>query len=131
VKKILFLLSVLILLTFVVANCGDNKSMVGSKNNDNGKVPDPGGEFSYDMFFVFLTEEASLLDKVWAPSDFPEFAFLKIENIRLDHPYLALTIYLTEPSRDNVLRAIYYLRTIPEVFSANVARLEGPGGGGG
>ncbi|MDR3013694.1 MAG: hypothetical protein LBU70_10900 [Chitinispirillales bacterium] len=36
-KKVLFLLSVLILLTFVVANCDDN-TVMGGENNDNGSL---------------------------------------------------------------------------------------------
>jgi len=35
VKKILFLLSLLTLLTFVAANCEDNNSVTRNKNNDN------------------------------------------------------------------------------------------------
>jgi hypothetical protein len=122
-------------LTYVAGKVNQNND-----NNDNDKVPDPGGEFSYDWVQVTLTEEASILDKVWMPSDFPEFAFSEIRNIRLTdphseniitYPHMYLLLYLTEPSRDNVLRAIYVLVSRPEVYMATVARLGGPGGGGG
>jgi len=123
-KKILFLLSVLTLLTFIAANCGDNKSVVGSKDNDNGKVLDPGGNFEYDRVLVLLTEEATLLDKVWAPSDFPEFAFSQIYDIGLIGTQRFLIFYLTEPSRDNVLKAIYKLGTRTEVYIAEFSSIE-------
>jgi len=102
--------------------------MVGCENNDNCKVPDPGGEFSYDRVIVVLTEEASILDKVWVPSDFPEFAFSEIYEIGLIGPQRFLTFYLTEPSRDNVLRAVYVLRARAEVFAADLSTMDLPGG---
>jgi hypothetical protein len=99
---------------------------------EDGRVPDPGGEFEYGRVMVVLTEEASISDKIWAPSDFPEFAFSEVENIRLtDRSVFYLHFHLTEPSRDNVLRAIYILRSRSEVWITNVLRRGGPGGGGG
>jgi hypothetical protein len=139
-KRTLFLLSMIGLLAFITMSCdnagatvdssgntpridadGDSTCVVECKNNDNGKVPNPGCEFSYDRVSVVLTEEASILDKVWAPSDFPEFAFSEIYDIGLRGLRRFLTFYLTEPSRDNVLRAIYKLRARTEVCIANVA----------
>lgn len=121
-KKISLSLSVLILLTFLTANCGDN--MLGCKNNNDGKVPDPGGNFEYERVLVLLTDEASALDKLWAPSDFPEFAFLKIENNGLIGSKAYLTFHLTEPSRDNALRAVYKLRARTEVYVAELSWIE-------
>ena len=115
--KVIAVLS-LVMLTFVV--------MVACGNNSDGKIPDPGGEFSYDRVSVQLTDEVSAIDKVWSPSDFPGFAFSKIDNgfyvgdnyYKYDGGYLLF--HLTEPSRDNVLRAIYYLNQRPEIKSAVV-----------
>jgi len=121
VKKPLFLLNVFILLTFVAANCGDNKSMVGCENNDNGKVSGPGGNFEYDKVLVLLTDEASALGKLWALSDFPEFAFSEIENKGLIGSKAYLIFHLTEPSRDSVLEAIYKLRARTEVYVAELS----------
>ena len=105
-------------------------TMVGCGNKDNGKAPDPGGEFSYDRIPVLLTDAATIVDKEWVPADFPGFTFSKIDNgfyvgdeyIKYDGGYLIF--HLSEPSRDNVLRAIYYLNTRPEIKSATVDSIE-------
>jgi len=99
--------------------------MVACKNNDD-KILDPGGEFAYDTVSVGLSDASASIDKVWAPSDFPGFAFSKIDNgfyandvyYKFDDGYLVF--HLTEPSRENVLRAIYYLKQRPEIKSAEV-----------
>ena len=90
----------------------------------SGKISDPGGEFHYDRILVVLTDEASILDKVWAPTDFPGFAFSIIEDKRGVGGAEHLFFHLAEPSRDNVLIAIYYLKTRPEVKNANVVGLD-------
>lgn len=95
------------------------------KENNNGKIPDPGGEFDYASILVYLTDEAASIDKEWTPTDFSGFAFSKIDNgfyvyetyIKYDGGYLVF--HLAEPSRDNVLRAIYYLNTMPEIKKAS------------
>ncbi|MCL2410600.1 MAG: hypothetical protein FWC97_03050 [Treponema sp.] len=81
------------------------------------KIPDPGGDFAYDNVMVFFTEEASLLDKTWGPSDFPGFAFSEIRDNGLVGTRRFLIFFLAEQSRDNVLRAIYYLQKRVEVHS--------------
>jgi predicted nuclease with TOPRIM domain len=93
----------------------------------SGKIQDPGGEFEYERVTVLLTAEASVLDKIWTPSDFPEFAFSEIENSGLIGNQRFLILYLAEPSRDNVLRAIYYLNKKPEVYIAEISFVETPG----
>jgi hypothetical protein len=89
-----------------------------------GKVPDPGGNFVYNCVVVLLTEEATLIDKVWAPSDFPEFAFSEIRNGGLIGTQRFLVFYLTEPSRDNVLRAVCKLSARTEVYIAELTGIE-------
>ena len=92
-----------------------------------GKILDPGGEFEYEKVLVLLTEEASALDKTWAPSDFPEFAFSEIEyRWTLDNKKY-LIFYLAEPSIYNVLRAIYYLKMQPEIYVAEMSLIETTG----
>ncbi|MDR3012018.1 MAG: hypothetical protein LBU70_02260 [Chitinispirillales bacterium] len=87
-------------------------------------MPDPGGEFEYGKVLVLLTDEASALSKAWAPSDFPEFAFSEIEHRGLIDSKAYLIFHLIEPSRDNVLRAIYKLRARAEVCVAEVSGIE-------
>ena len=96
--------------------------MVACKNN-NDKIPDPCGEFEYTRVIVLLTDEVASIDKVWAPSDFPGFAFSEIFDCRGVGGAEHLFFYLAEPSRDNILRAIYYLNTRSEIKSADVIEL--------
>jgi len=98
-------------------NGGTNGTYNGGTNG-NGKIPDPGGEFEYSTIIVSLTVEASLTDKEWAPSHFPEFAFSEIIDIGIIGSRRVLGFLLLEPSRNNVLRAIYVLRARSEIFSA-------------
>lgn len=90
---------------------------VGCKKNTD-RIPDPGGNFTYDRVQVVLTEEASNLDNEWTPVDFPEFSFSRIENLGKIKSQSILIFYLTEPSRNNVLRAIYQLRKRAEIHTA-------------
>jgi len=115
--KIIAVLS-LIMVTSIV--------MVACKKNDD-KIPDPGGEFEYNRVQVILTVEASVLEKVWAPSDFPEFAFSEIDDSGLIGNQRFLIFHLMEPSRNNVLRAVYYLRTRPEIYLADLSGIIYPG----
>jgi len=116
-KKLLFA-TVLMLVTasIILTGC----------RNGNGKIPDPGGSFTYDRVIVMLTVEASALGKTWAPLDFPEFAFSKIEQIGISTPKV-FAFHLEEHSRNNVLRAIYLLRTRSEVYSAGPNWIVTPG----
>jgi len=111
--KLIAVLS-LIMLTSIV--------MVACKKYDD-KIPDPGGEFDYTRVLVYLTDEVSAIDKEWAPADFSGFAFSRIVDCRGVGGAEHLFFYLTESSRDNVLKAIYYLRSRPEIKSANVLEL--------
>lgn len=101
-------------------------TMVGCGNKDNGKAPDPGGDFSYDFVTVLLTESASAIDREWTPADFPEFAFSRIDNHGLIGSQKYMSFYLVEPSRDNVLKAIYQLNKRTEVFIAEVSGFDSP-----
>jgi len=102
---------------------------VGLVGCGGGRIPDSGGNFPYDVVSVVLTEEASALSREWVPADFPEFKFSRIE----DHGLVGinnlryLSFYLMEPSRNNVLRAIYQLRKRIEIYSANVDSSMMPG----
>ena len=122
--KLVGMITLVIVASIALGACGN-----GDNQPSNGKIPDPGGEFSYNRIIVVLTSEASALNRKWAPADFPEFAFSKIDEIGPIGTQLFLSFYLAEPSRENVLRAIYQLRMRSEVFAADVdANL--PGGGG-
>ncbi|MCL2679319.1 MAG: hypothetical protein FWF18_03415 [Dehalococcoidia bacterium] len=133
--KLIALLSLIALTSIVMVACNNTDNNNGSpnpttetcKNNDEWQIPDPGGEFTYDIVIVMLTDEASARDKTWAPSDFPKFAFSQIENKELTGSKRYLIFHLTEPSRENVLRAIYYLNTRPEIFSAEPNGIGYPG----
>ena len=102
----------------------DLQNVATHQVNDD-KIPDPGGEFDYATVLVILSDESASIDKEWVPADFIGFAFSKIDNgfyvgetyTKYDGGYLVF--HLTEPSRDNVLRAIYYLITRPEIKSAS------------
>ena len=113
-KKLILIgtLMMVVLVGVVMSGCGEL--------DDDMKIPDPGGDFEYTKVMVTLTEKASARDKVWSPSDFPEFAFSEIENVGLIGNQKYLIFYLAEPSRDNVLRAINKLRKRPEIYSAKV-----------
>jgi len=100
--------------------------MVACNNKDNGKAPDPGGDFSYDFVTVLLTESASTVDKEWTPADFPEFAFSRIDNHGMIGSQRYMSFYLVKPSRDNVLKAIYQLNKRTEVFIAEVSGFDSP-----
>ena len=102
---------------------GDRQTGGGMCVAEHDKIPDPGGVFSYDLVLVNFTEEASLLDKTWGPSDFPEFAFSDIRDHGLLGTQRYLTFHLAELSRDNVLRAIYHLEKRVEVHSVFPNRL--------
>jgi hypothetical protein len=109
----------LVLVVFVgvvVSGCSEDDLC---KNNDNGKIPDPGGEFDYTKVEVYLTDEATVVDKTWTPADFPGFAFSQIIDARVGGSK-SLFFHLTNPSRDNILKAIYYLRSRPEIKSADI-----------
>ncbi|MCL2410601.1 MAG: hypothetical protein FWC97_03055 [Treponema sp.] len=120
-----------VFLAFAVLLSGCAEGLFGGGRQagaGHDKIPDPGGDFTYDVVLVTFTEEASLLDKTWGPSDFPEFAFSEIRaEERPDNLELIIQLtggwkrfmvfYLTEPSRDNVLRAIYHLQKRVEVHS--------------
>ncbi|MCL2706754.1 MAG: hypothetical protein FWE97_01110 [Dehalococcoidia bacterium] len=88
---------------------------LSNSRNDDRMISDPGGYFSYDTVMVLLTENASLIEKEWIPADFPEFAFSEIRDIGLIGDQRFLVFYLAEPSRNNVLRAVYQLNTRVEV----------------
>ena len=85
------------------------------ENGNGGKIPDPGGCFSYDRVIVILTEAATAQNREWTPADFAEFEFSEVDNRFVIGGRLYLVFYLAEPSRENVLRAVYRLRVRPEV----------------
>jgi len=111
---------VLVMIGIIFVGCGS------PRGKRNGMIPDPGGNFEYNRVLVLLTEEATLLDKAWAPSDFPGFAFSEVVNRWVLGGHRSLIFYLVEPSRKNVLRAIYYLNTKPEVYIAHISGIEYP-----
>jgi len=78
----------------------------------------PSTIYSTERVIVIFTEDASLLDKEWATSDFPGFAFSKIHDIGLIGSQRFLGFYLAEPSRSNMNRAVNYLRSRSEVYWA-------------
>ena len=110
-------LRLIILLSFVMAT---STMLVACSN---GKTPD-GGAFAYNRVLVFLTEAASAQNREWTPSDFPEFAFSEIVDNGPVGPRTFLTFYLSEPSRENVLRAIYQLEKRVEIHHVGPDRLE-------
>ena len=118
-KKLkLFAVLPLVVITLII--------FVGCGNKDTGKAPDPGGDFSYDFVTVLLIESASTIDKEWTPADFSEFAFSRIDNHGLIGSQRYMSLYLVEPSRDNVLKAIYQLNKRTEVFIAEVSGFDTP-----
>ena len=51
-----------------------------NNHRDDGMMPCPDYDFSDNMVMVLFTEEASAIDRVWIPADFPEFAFSEIKD---------------------------------------------------
>jgi len=96
----------------------------GCSRNNNGKIPDPGGVFSYDRVLVFLTETATAQNRDWTPTDFPEFEFSEIKNNDPLGTRAFLVFYLVNPSRDNVRGAVYVLQQRAEVYSAHLDTVE-------
>jgi len=105
------LMGVLVMPVLLLSGCG---------GNGNGKIPDPGGEFSYDNITVLMTEDVSDVNRVWDVSDFTEFPFYKVSNIGLIGTRNFLALYLVEPSRENVLRAVYVMRQRSDVQYAEL-----------
>ena len=135
-KKILIVF-VLVLVFFIIGfivscNIIENGANNGGRMQvaENDKIPDPGGKFSYDKVWVVLTKTPAILEKEWTPADFPGFAFSKIEDgFYFDDVYYKydggfLIFHLAEPSRENVLRAVYYLNQRSEIMSAELERLD-------
>jgi len=75
-------------------------------------------EFSYENVLVTLTPEASLMQEEWTRYDFSEFAFARIRSIGIIGEKMVLVLYLAEPSRDNVLRAVEILNAREDVYHA-------------
>jgi len=113
-----FMIVITLVLAFTLLAC--------SNQDDNGMIPDPGGKFSYDMVLVTLTvsatDAAKISEHVFTPADFPVVRLSEVRVLWEGRPgrRTMLTLILAEPSRDNVLTAIYRLRKSPEIFSANV-----------
>jgi len=103
---------ILVVASIMLVACGNGGG------NGNGKITDPGGEFEYSVVIVSLTENASLENRVWFTSDFPGFDFDKIQDLGIANARRILFFYLSNPSRENVLKAVYYLRSRLEVHSA-------------
>jgi len=83
--------------------------------------------FSFDLILVVLTHEATVAayhaNKTYTPADFPEFNFSKVENLFTMMPTgpqfkRLLFLYLSEPSKENVLRSIELIGQRPDVESA-------------
>ena len=83
------------------------------------------GVFSQKRILVALTEEASVIDKVWQLSDFPEFAFSKIYDVGLVGSQRFLRLYLPESKGGEANKVLYLLRNRAEISSASI---EAPGG---
>ena len=66
-------------------------------------------EFDYTLIMVSLTEEASSIEREWATNDFPEFSFSQIRNLGMIGTRIVLVLYLSEPSRENALLAVYLI----------------------
>ena len=99
--------------------------MVACKSN--GKIPDPGGEFSYDTVSVQLTvaasDAATSAGHVFTPADFPELALSEVlapSGTPLGERR-SLFLTLENPGRENILRAIYQLRARNDVYSATIS----------
>jgi len=119
--KKLFSIGVLMLVVLVggivMTGCGNRNG------NGNGIIPDPGGDFEYGRVFVRLTEDATVEGKVWTVAMFPGFTFSNVENVAITENSQVLIFHFTS-SRDNVLRAIYYLRSRDEVKLADFVGTE-------
>jgi len=92
--------------------------------------------FAYDLILVVLTYEATFAafraNKMYAPADFPEFNFSRVENfftMRPTGPYFRrlLFLHLAEPSKENVLLAIRLVEQRADVESANPNYYRFPG----
>jgi len=86
-------------------------------------------EFKYDEISVVLTKTAASLDKEWTLADFSGFAFSRIEDgVYINDVYYKYSgmffLHLAEPSRENVLKAIYYLNQRPEILCAELRYLD-------
>ena len=120
-------ISLIVLLTLVAAillcSCFEEK-MDNEFNTRKGSTaydPYQDREFSYDRVLVVLTRVAANLDKEWTLTDFPGFAFSKIEYQGIGEVFI---FYLAEPNRENVVKAIDYLNQKPEIISAELDWLD-------
>ena len=123
-KSFILGFAILLLAGLFTAACQNKDGKEEEHDIMNGIAPDPGGDFDYTLVWVELTEAAAILDKEWTPSDFPGFAFSKIDVAYYVHPRGYLVFYLAEPGRENVLRAVYYLNQRPEIKRAWEERLD-------
>ena len=77
--------------------------------------------FSYDAVEVVMTIEASQRNEPFTVNDFPE---LNLERIFHRFPHgekAAFALVLAEPSRQNVLQAVYLLNLRDDVYSAELS----------
>jgi hypothetical protein len=85
-------------------------------------------KFSGDLILVVLNYEASILnvDKTYVPKDFPEFEFNLVKDLTVgsdvNNPSFRkiLSLYLANPSKENVLEAIKQVQLRDDVQSAEV-----------
>jgi len=108
------LMGVLVMPVLLLSGCG---------GNGNGKIPDPGGEFSYETVIVQMTVAVSD-GRAFTPADFfPEVVLSEVSVLMTPAPptnRIMLLLTLESPGRDNVLRAVYALNNRSDVYSANV-----------
>ncbi|MDR3021352.1 MAG: hypothetical protein LBU60_01555 [Clostridiales bacterium] len=84
--------------------------------------------FSVDLILVVLNYKESILnlDKIYMPEDFPEFEFNQVKDLTVgndvNNPSFRkiLALYLTNPSKENVLEAIKRVQLRSDVQSAEV-----------
>ena len=89
--------------------------------NGNGKIPDPGGYFSYETVIVTMTAAASGTGRVFTPADFlPEVELSEVSVLIITNRTMLL-LTLENPGRENVLRAVYALNGRSDVYRASLS----------
>ena len=80
-----------------------------------------GPKFSYELVEVVMTVEASQRSEPFTVNDFPELNLAQVRDWSEYFTWIRkgeLTLTLAEPSRQNVLQAVYLLNSRDDIYSA-------------